>query len=213
MKYEVYDLAPGELEKVAGQQEQFSWFTRQVKRILEWIMGQSAQRPASAETKKIVNNFLRKNGLNYKVYFDKFPVDVFKNKINQVARDADDKQRMIDDLSAIARKADYIKNPMCFKDFNVIVIYGDSPSIAMHEAMHAKQFRDKKFLSSLYNVPGFKTYIEQQASRMAIQELKTDKRTKSGIEYSVLGKAFLSYLISDAIVIALYAARYLTYGR
>ena len=199
----VFDLTRIEFEKLASQAEAFSWLERLVKRKIDWVYKSANTKPASASTKKVIRSFLNKNGLShYKVFYDKFPSKqlktILKSKMPKTAHKAVEAE-----IDVVTRAANYNRNSFCFWDHGVIVIYGDSLSVGMHEVMHAIQSLKNKKLIKKYHIPGYKSYIERQASNMAIKELKADKKTKSGIDYALLNRAFFSYVISDAIAVLL----------
>lgn len=93
---------------------------------------------------------------------------------------------------------------------NTIYLYSDDPSIALHEAGHAKDFARREYKGShaaLYSLPFAALYYEAKASTEALSYLQQQQKIAEKAEaYELLYPAYATYVSGNLLRFSDYAA-------
>ncbi len=168
----------------------------------------------SPETEKILESYMRDNHLHHvKVYINKYdPLDVMKRsftnpRITLISRIALAPIIALGALMPTRLIGSDMYNPLS----DSIHLFSDDPTIALHEAGHAKDFTRFRFplLYSYLNFLPFGTlYKETRASADAIEYLKAKRFTKLVPDaYKTLTPALASYIASAALEVLSFISR------
>lgn len=93
---------------------------------------------------------------------------------------------------------------------NTIYLYSDDPSIALHEAGHAKDFARRHYKgthAAIYSLPFAALYYEAKASNEALSYLQQKQQLEAKAEaYEILYPAYATYVSGNFLRFSEYAA-------